>query len=776
LIQEKYSDGTNTTGWINKFWGISDGYSESWNGNQHGYVVNAKNALKMANLEYLGTKTGSIVYQPDTIKVGTNATHYDMDLVNTATDAFEFGVCVTQGDEDTAVHPNWADKPAPQFFCHNARDKDGTVSTEPIPLAIGGSAVNAVFGEGLIRVGITWARTSSDSNDVTDYSQGLGLTALEIPDIRCVLYRYAHPEVLEAVTFRTPLTVVTDIVEGLHVESSSAGQVVLNTAVSTHGLTLLLNDGTGKRYHTTTTGTSSATLTLSNTSVIVPVNTPVTYGDANKLTTIIQRMLLDCGYQQGDSEAALYINTPSVPMIAGAADDLILPPLVYKDTDKVYPIDALESMRQSGYIPPNYYIRADNDGQIIASSVAQLPALDSGIIEISAIPSNPGIEYDRNDLNIKTRVVARGIVRQVTDYTQVAGVTIADVSEANGGLPATPAFTLEGQALRSGGDHIEGNYEYVLTDLFQRYQAPSTDGMDLRPWGWYYANSNPANGIANVVSLVNQWKNIYLAEITLAESIEINSIEMWFPNPWLSDPVDWGLGYHTTDIYHYGPRMSYVLDKRAHYDPQTISIEYYDSDQESWMPLINNLVCPISMDSNEYVKRVESADFSTRESVISDKLRIFCVDPFFAEHGQTYHAIIGVFMSQFKVWGSTEIRGVAELGNAANYNSELSAEPWPTIKKRVRTRTHILEEAVPWITDSTKANWLALEWLKQMVQDMAPRKLSIIRPDVQLWDTVTVSTPGGDAIDYLVTATDHGANGVTGISAVSYNTPYFDED
>lgn len=779
-IQERYSDGSNTTDWVNAFWGISDGYSETWSGNNHNYIVNLKNALKLANIEYLGAKTGNVVYQADSIAVGSNATHYQMTWVNTAADAYEFGITATPGNSNTAVHPNWADKPEPQFWCSNARDKDGNATGVLVPLSAGGSAVNAVFGEGILRIGLNWARTTSKSGDITNYAQGLGLGYSEIPQIECILYRFAHPLAVEAVSFRTPLTVPSDITENLTVISSSAGQVVLSSAIPTHAISLILEDGTGRHYNTTTTGTTTATIALTNTSAVIPVGTAVTYGDANKLTTVIPKMLLDCGYQQLDSNAPLYINKPEIPIIAGESEDLVLPPLIYNDTDKVLPVEAIDTLRQGGFIPPNYVVYAGDNGQIYGKSVSQLATGNSAIIEAPVILASPGMQYDRNDLDVRTRVVSRGVIRQVADYTQLSGVTIADVSEANGGLPY-PATALDGQALRYGG-WAPPNYQWNLSALFQRNYPVSASGYDCRPWGWYVEDGNPELLIPIGTTLYNQWCNKVLAEITLVDPVNISAIEFWTPNPWATDQNDWGGKYHYTNIYDYANKsIPGKLWKKCHMDAQTISIEYYDIEQECWMPLISNRYCAITMDPNYYVHRIESKDFSSRGEVIAQKLRIVCISPFFAEHGDGhayghYNGTFAVYMTQFKVWGSSEIRGTAELGNASNYGGELSESPWPEILKRIRKRTHVLDEAVPWVSDNVRANWLALEWLKRMVRDLAPRKLSVMQPDIRVWDTINITAPGGVPIDYLVTSTDRGSDGVTNLTAVSYTYPYFDDN
>ncbi|HOF89690.1 MAG TPA: hypothetical protein PLZ36_16535, partial [Armatimonadota bacterium] len=292
VVQTRHRGSELDTGWTNLCWCLSDGYQESWDGNAHHYVVNAKSVLKLANLEILGARSGRAVYQADLVQVGAFTNRATMTLVATAADAYEYGVV----DANGAVHPNWSDRPAPQFWCTNARRADGTLETEPVPLATGGEAVQAVFGEGVVRVGTTWAHTSSAKNGATDYGQGLGISEGTDPVIVGLLWRFAHP----AMDDRDDTPVASDVADGLTVIASSAGSVQLSAAVRSTGLTLVLRDGTGRRYATMATDTTTDALTLTNSSITAPVDTAVSYGDANRAADVLQRMLLDCGFQQLD--------------------------------------------------------------------------------------------------------------------------------------------------------------------------------------------------------------------------------------------------------------------------------------------------------------------------------------------------------------------------------------------------------------------------------------------------------------------------------------------
>lgn len=768
-IQQRLRAGVHDTGWLDLFTGLSDGFSENWRGGAHGYVVNVKDVLKLAGLEILGAITGSRVYQADLIQVGTYDTPRALQLVNTAADAYEYGI-TSDGLTTGPIHPNWSDKPGPLVWCTNARDKDGVLWPDPVPLTIGGQAVQAVFGEGIIRLGDTWAHTTSANNEGTDFSQGLGIPGGTAPTLTVVGFRFAHP----AVTDRrpTPLAVPSDVTDSLTVIASSAGSVQLSAAVNAVGLTLVMRDGSGLRYATlpsATPATPTDTLTLADSAAVVELHA-CSYGDANRATDVIQRVMIDCGYQQIDGSAPFYLNTPSKPLIKGVAQDITLPPVVVKDTEEISALELLARLRNQGYLPANYYTYADAAGTVWTKSVTQLTAGNAASIPVTAMPEEPGFSYDRNDLNIATRVVARGIPRQVTDATQAIGVTIDDVTPAAGGLPDPATYTFAGVGI--SGHQVRGaatppDYHFALSSLFLRGGANTDLTLaSLAAWSWllYFPWTNAADD-----KLVHAaWENRLLCEITLPAPVSIDAVEIRADNAWLYDTTLAGYGFSRGAAY-----------------PQTLAVEYYAEDLHIWLPLISNWTQPVDA---MVAQRKDAGDFDSRTAVTTDRIRLRCITPFFAGfYRNKYHVTgryllgaqrwfyAGVWLSQLKLWSSAEIRGTAELGNASNYGSELVAEPWPTIRQRLRSRTFILPEPAPWVNDQTTADWLALEWLKDRTKDMAPRQFGAVYPTIRRFDTVVAENPRGESASYLVIRTDMTSADGVNLAGTNYAEPYFEE-
>lgn len=807
VVQERYTDGTNETGWVNRCWCLSDGYKEQWAGGTHGYTVEAKDVLKLANLDILGSNAGSVVYQADIIQHGTLAEAGRVTMTDVTpggtTDAYEFAITIT-GDDGQAILGNWTDDPPPKFWCTNAVDKDQNPWGEPVPMAIGGDAVQAVFGEGVLRVSKSWVHATSDdmngADHQTDFSLGLGFVyayAATAPIIDCCLSRFARP----ATTDRDGNALPSDITDGLTVVSSSAGLVLLSDTVILNGLTLMLQDGTGLRFATIAGGslTPVSTVYLKNTSAVIAPDTVVQYGDANRVQDVMTRILLTAGYQQADATLPLYLNplpAPTLPSGLGSGD-IILPPMVIHESDELSPLAFFERLRQEGMIPPNYVLRADASGQVSAKTVTQLYTGGS-IIDLTVLPATPGIEYERTDINIFTRAIVHGIKRQATDL--MVGASIADVDPSDTDNPGVPDIGTEqaisyltshdvaplGQVYRSG-THTGYNYTLALDGLISRNISATTDCKLLRPWMHYYM----LRSRGAISDLVTQFEGAGLCDITFAAATDVDTIELWCHNPWFQKGTVTDNGYPNA--------IQTVYPLTSHHppgaEPQTLAVYYWDIDQLAWMPLVTSIDCKVEYPS---IVRVSSESFVTRQPVQTTKLRFVCISPTVITNGSWEYSgtrfgvcnlLIGVWLSQIRIFSSLEQRGVAELGSSDNYitGAETNEEAlfdtspstyWTDTRNRVRPRTYIVPSEAPWAQDADTANWLAREWLRQQVLDIAPRTLAAIRPDVKVFDTVRFTTPDGVESTYLVQSVDHGSNpdAISQLTAVDQRRPYFEEE
>lgn len=763
-VQERYTGSGEDTGWIEAYWGLSDGWDGRWDEKSHAYTVNAKNALKLANIDILGAAGQYVAFEGDRIQYGTYASHHTLDYIRDNGDAWEYGI--KDGASPYGVHPNWADRPAPQFWIHNV-----PTSTDPVKCAIGGSAVQAVFGEGILRISKTWARTAPGGPDHdSDYTVGLGFASDCVPggspagpDVRGVVSRFAHPATTDYLGAALP----ADVVDGLTVASSSAGHVVIASDLSAYpqGLTLMATDGSGRRWKTTSHSYSAPNTTFvlaDSTSVDCTAGLAVTYGDANLATTVALRMLLGCGFQTTDPTAPLYV-TVSSPKLSGSAVPIWLPALVYRDTENKTALAALEDLRQNGYLPPNYIARADGSGQITAGPVEQLSTGSGDILPITA-PVAPAAVL-RSELQVTTRYIARGLVRQITDEAQARSTSspyplttaLADVS---GGLQRTPYGSYYACIKRTG--EATTGVVYDLPQLLDLGAAPGFDETKRYPWLWYYRLTAPGKDRSLETTIRNLWEGKGLLDITLPAQVSIDSIELDMSSPWMSSYV---AGKPILDPAYFGPPVNvkfyHVPNEdykfwNATIDEQALAVQYFDYASNSWEYLISWISGARRFPD---VQRISSADFDTRGPVTTDLLRIVCVQPEVAISGDRtgsssgwYHFTVAAALSRVRVWLSQEIRGEAILGTTAPLNTTY----YQGLYARLRQRTEVMASAVSWANTQPQVDDLALDWLAWRARDLAPKTLRAVRPEVRIWDTVSIQLPGEESAgEYLVMSHNH---------------------
>lgn len=763
-VQERWWGAGEDTGWFDKCFCLSDGFAESWSSaGEHLYTVNAKDVLKLLALDPLGSGDGQQVFGADLARVDDGAGGaVALTLVAEAADAWEYGVV----DANGALHPNWAERPAPQFWCANVPGV-----AEPIRLSVAGEAAQVVYGEGVLRLGKAYCE--ADPGEPPDYSAGLGFAIGVAPQVKALLYRYAHP----AMEHRGA-TVTSDLVDACRVVSSSAGAVTLDADLSGKPvrLTLVAEDGSGARYATTgytVVGGGQTVVYLARATVVVAPGTVARYGEGNRLTDVLTRLALSAGLQQVAEGDPFYLAPPSPPVVLGQSSELVLPPLVYRDEDEVTPAEAIELLRRDGWAPPNYLVRAMASGQVVCGSVAQLPDGDAGVLPVVAVHE---IAMDRGDMFVATRVVARGERRQVEDVSRRAGVTIADVPAWAGGLPA-PQSELRGMVVRA--NPTGESYVFDLTRLLQDLPVTSAEMRTLRPWGWYRHEGSTANADR----LIGQWRGKALCEVVWPEPVQIDTLELNVSNPWLpafagggkKGPSEcWGGNF--ADLRTRAPLSQNARPAGA--TPQVLAAQYWDEQQQAWAWLASHVPArPVFPE----VIRVSGEEFDTRGPVETTRLRLVCIEPGVVENATRdeswYHLIVGVWLSRVRVWSASQTRGMAALGETPPFHTA----GWQAIARRLRRRTWVLPGVAPWASTQEAADWLALEWLKEKARDLAPRRLDAVRPDARLWDTVRVTLPGGRVEQLLLVGVDH--RGVAGkpeshvstLTGVNYSAPYVED-
>lgn len=801
VLQEKYCNTEGvTTDWINKAFCISNGYKYTFDAAQgiQLWTVTASSVLKLANINILGNITGSEVYQPDCIKYGDFTTKYTMVLTGILSDAYEYGIPLYGGGKVTGVssqsvtasaftftsamvgqlitfvqdevkytatissltnshtivitgtppvtndhfyvgsiQPNWTDVPEPRFWAN-----DVPTEPDPIPLTSVGDSIQAVFGEGILRISKNYC--TADPGDTDDYTVGLGYAEGTFPTIIGIISRFAH-EVLD------DLNLPSDIVKDLVTNATTTGSFhIASTTVLNNkpeNLTVVVQD-TLKMYRATaiTVDGSGTTITLADTTAEIVSGTVFNYGYANGALDFVSLLLMNCGFNKTQSTKALYIKTVERPLVIDEEVDILIPPQVYTDDQKITPLTAIENFRDDYAIPPQWLTIADENGQVLLKNVKQILDTISGpnaaVIPVLYLNSP---EIDRTDVNIFTKVIAYGNVRQILDLTQdkdEAGdfttVIIDDVSSEN--LP-TPiegtGYDFKGSAVRSSPGIFD--YAFPLTNLFERGLDATLSGKAKRPWAWlYYITTHYDNwGVA----AKRLWYGAVLGEITFENPQTIDSIELDVTNTWWIDQDDWGGDRHGMNYENAKITDPNSKTRRAHADPQSFDIEYFDADLNEWRTLVSNIFCPIE---SPKILTYNSDQFVTRKATLTNKLRIRCIEPFFARCGTAdesyYYCIIGLWLSQLKIYASEKIRGEAEIGVTAPFNTT----KWQAVKNRIRTRTFIVDNAADWAVTETLADNIATEHLYTLTRNLAPRVFNIIRPDIFIGDTIRLILPTGE--------------------------------
>ena len=538
LVQERFTDGTDATDWLNLCWCISDGFAESWT-EMHQYTVEAKNVLKLAHLDHLAALEGQIVFQGDTIVYGTQSAPLQMTYLGTDGEVYEFGI-ITEDGSPLAVYGNWADMPSPQFWALNVpnfpphRSSLGVITSsgtwpQPVPLAVAGNAMNAIFGDGILRIGVSYCQTpptgmspgDADYYDPTknppNFSVGLGLAVGAQPTIGCMLSRYALPQGFQDYQGRAlPADIrgsTTDGSQTLTVRACTGGLLTVENSNHDihqvlnlhHGLTVIVHDGSGRQLATTTitpeTNYWFYQIQLADITQVIAAGTVITYGNANRVSDVVEQILLRAGYQTRDATQPLYLHAPPNPVLPSdlAQGEIVLPPIVITDDDDYTPLAFLEKLRQEGLIPPNYLPVADAAGQISLQSVQQVFTGDT-LIPITAMPVTPGLTHDRTDVNVFTRVV-------------VKGKHLVEVNLCEPGVP----YELSGMQFLHAGDfnalHVDDGLAVPNPLSSDGYEAIATRFSGHTSYGQVYLPSllAPSNGAD--ITQVRPWRATAAAAI-----------------------------------------------------------------------------------------------------------------------------------------------------------------------------------------------------------------------------------------------------------------------
>lgn len=755
VIQEKYSsqeyitEGEVTTlvpyetEWKNICFCISDGYKEPWNTKGHTYVVNAKGVLKLANLDIVGSNTGYLTQNPDVIGIGTAANKFQMTNIYTEDAVFVFAIPATNG----AIYPNWSAKPSAQFWIY--------INNTYYPIAIANNAVTVSYGEGILRIGKIYCE--ADIGDNSNYASGLGLAVGVPPVIKCALFRtLLTNETEEAYELHSPpLVLPPDIVEktltgvNLNTREITFSGLVLgipNGAVATPvNLSIVIKDTT-KSYPVRIVSVSGTVVTFGLTVIdsTLTIGSVIVIGKSNSARDTFSNLFVQAGFRAGSNltQEPFLIYPAELPVMQGNSVDITLPPAVYKDTDDITIVGILSKLVSGGYLPPNWGIREYPCGAIKLTNALQLNIDDPETIPIKTL--FPQIEMIHDDLRLATKVIARGIKRLQDDVCLYQNTTLSENWGTDGWLPDwnnKPAVLADTFPI--------GEYTTFMPDLTllkNPTRAASVLVIEQTPWAIRYKNGEPlwqlgGTAAAAIYNKAEPFRNKIFLDISCTKS-QIEKIVLFHPN--------------STALY-----TTYKTAMKAEF-PQILEFHY--KTEEGDFVKFATVECKLT----DIETTVTNFDVMP---VITDTIRIVCQSPYIKYNRRAVgdRILCAIFLYNIKIFQGGEIRQEAELGVTAPYNTAR----WVVERKRIRQRTFILPEAAVWAQDNETVASLALLWLEEKLKNYASISISCIRPDVQLFDTISFTLPTGKSASYLVTGISRDNTHVIKITCINYREEYF---
>lgn len=757
VVQESYSNEDVNTGWFNVCWCISEGFAAQWGIGNHGYTVNAKDVLSLLNMTPLADDNG-LVFEPSKIDIGSPTGLNALSLVRDNEDDLEYGYINQTGAGTCTISTDQYGGFIIGSYTGNIALDEVTIRNTASGICIR-SKISGTMGAPATRFFI---EDTVNLNTALTYTFIIGqiqpnwcdrpapqFFLTNVPNYTVNVPVSVGDNAVQGVFSEGLLRLSKNWVNGTQTNSDLSKGLGYTTLPSTNVYPTIA--GYFKRYAHPVMGTL-----------------PADSGEYNSVVSVITSILLRYGFQNEDETRPLYIENIESPTLDGLVGELTLPVMVIAKDDSTTAAEFIENLRKSGFVPPNYYVLGTADGNVITKNVSQNNA---GYIPITKMKD---LSYDRNNLDIYTKVLARGLYSVLPNIASSAILT--DVSSGNGGL-------IDPSSL----DDFESKHNhstYPLTNLTNTHKLAST-AMDYNyfmPWFWRFKKMTNADGdVISYLNLIDNWNDKYLCELDFGTDQVIDKVELEIPviTTQLKALVE-----EFQDIWtHYSDPPLNHLYRQFILKEQILQIDYLDGSE--WKVLISNIASPRDdIDKSKLI--FESTQFDTRSSVYTSKLRVKCVQPFVIEGGLTgpttwgenysyydfYEQILfAAFLWLIKVYPSPEIQQTAEIG----VDSPFTGQYWIDNKKRLRTRKYIMEEAVPWLDDATKVKNMAIAWLKDKVRDLAPRAFSCIRPDLNLWDTIRLTDPVGHTNYYLVTGVTKSSEGICQVLCVNYTAPYVEE-
>jgi len=512
----------------------------------------------------------------------------------------------------------------------------------------------------------------------------------------------------------------------------------------------------------------------------------------NSYPQVLGDLLVKSGITPG--EGSFQFSPMPDPIIGGVTTHVVSPPMAFEFQEKTTPLDVYKYLREKYMLFPAYHMRADKLGNIKTTTVLQVKSPTTPITIDNSVAGGG----DRTDINLFTDVYIKApasphSVLSLPINTAGKSTCVLNRTEIEHIFDTTPAYNTLWTYILPDTDtpndwtdlsvrDVNGNYLVVKVpqaDITCLTNESRPHKLPIYNWQNMPRDSSYAVGLESVVYcgkfglenvlILFQTSNVddsraeqcYVDFQTLLSNLRGVELLRWTDLTAPIEEITIDMTNHffsRTDVYQ--DRMEnansagiFLLGRRT-IEPtlQRLRIDYLDV-FGNWVPMAK-----ITATTAKPIDRVTltAKDFIGRVPVQTDAIRLMCEEPFSASTiGRIKDGdpminvpsfVTAVFLHSFIVRSGGYLIGKAVLGETMPYSST-DTDPthypnnvdnvWSRLRSSYIPREHCIEDGPEWADTQEKVDSLALEWLRQDIQNLNPVTVHAIpTTNISVGDTV----------------------------------------
>lgn len=448
------------------------------------------------------------------------------------------------------------------------------------------------------------------------------------------------------------------------------------------------------------------------------VGDSIQIGDCNQVEDALRKVLLKCGFQEND------ITKPFYFQLDPCAVETTLPPLRYTLEENTRWSEVITEIMS--YAPENYVLYCSSTGQVRAKNVVQVPAEEAehdltGVMDLSD---------DRSDYGLFTRVVTIG--------SGGSSVNVA-LNSAYGGSSAVRALKFDEYALyTSPRTQTEANA--IMAKIFDTdpktpmaNNASTAGSMYNKAYGLIYEYKGAD---------AKKWKfedlDMFILDIGKNTSInkqyEIETLQFtWFNTYPKGNSIKQSMQIFYMTEEDYIAEFGAGLPDAASQTLADAATSYIPpANAQSWKMLIDEF------NLEEGQTTVNSNDFSTERPTRFRFLKVRVGQNHYRYDipNEDTNKYARVVMADMKVWTSTRIVALAELGSTAPYDTG----QYKKLVTRLRRRTYVVDPN-PYLDTYQKAKDFAAAELRERAAEFIPQVVNAWHPTIDITQTAKKTDP-----------------------------------